>query len=1088
MTTKLIELYKKPDRLLKCKVNDGTGHEYSDDSIYSIKLTSSFSNSSFSFGNTICKHIEIEFRNVDDVYFDDERFYVYVGINDGEGYTYTQLGVFFISDVSKDDNKIKIEAYDAMYKLEKKYGFVYPDRTLKPKELLQDILSESLLALEDESIIDSIFLSEYGDLSIPGFTSEKTIRQVLGCLVGIYGANAMITREGKLRIFTYKTSPVIEFDTNNYFKFEWDGYEHKVSEIDCQNGNETITLGSTTDDTLRMVMDNYLVSSSMFDSLTDKALWKKAILERGTKSQYVGYSMEWQGCPCLDIGDVVWHTDKKGVKRLIPILDYTLTYKGGLKCTMSAKGTSKLLNEYFKTGTIRGDIKRIENDIGNLYDTTQDISDKVDYIGEKLGVQTDYPWKDGFNLVKNSSFNLYYKNRVHGSRKDEYGNEYEDLKFVELSDWYYPQRRAINSSYYETPAKVVMASGENDYPKLKGATWSEVENSYTDKGDTLGYTMYGRLLHAINAHGMSISGNTDYENLTDEEKELISGTEQPIYQKIKENFTIPAGTKIYLCYHVKTYRKEKETYIDRDFIDEISCDILPGTSDIDDLVRVNVEPGIINEENKIIQLKYVNQPYRIIDRDDYLHCEVNTPDFEKLNNWHNVKKVFEVTEDVKDGFYVVIAKMYNVPTFIDYISVSIDIPNNEDVIDDTDDKIDEVGQNIIDVEDQVDTNAADIIYLQENKQDISKVYSSYDFTEGNICGDIATDGNIHITENNKSNIFVTYYVGDPGDTKNKVYIDIDYSTYNVADSYYFMLLIKHYPHSQSFVDYAGNPIDSLNNYNWKTDTLYYLLKDSYDNDNKTWSYKVVPVNSQDIDLSNYYDKDEINNKLTKYYTKEDVYTQEEISNILEDYYTSVQIDNKFNDLSNSFQTKKVEIIDGENVLGAYGKTIYNNSDTDIAMTINHKRDYASAIGYQTPEGSQYELGSYVIFDKYNKLNRTYGDEYSIEYRQPTIFNENVKFLGKIEGDITPSDCYTKAEVDSKLNGKADKCKKITFLSTDFNSNELTITHNLATTDVDCVVINENNRRELCKLTIVDENNIKITNDRAFNGAIIINKI
>lgn len=1085
----LIELYQKPDRILKCKINDGTtSHEYSDDSIYSIKLTSSFSNSAFSFGNTICKHIEIEFRNVDDVYFNDERFYVYIGISYG---AYTLLGEFFISDVIKDDNKIKIEAYDAMYKLEKTYGLVYPDRTLKPKELLQDILSEAQLVLEDKSIIDSIFLSEYGDLSIPGFTSEKTIRQVLGCLVGIFGANAMITRNGNLRIFTYNTSPVIAFDTNNYFKFEWDGYEHKVSEIDWQNGNETITFGSTTNDTLRMVMDNYLVSSSMFDSLTDKALWEKAILERGTKSQYVGYSMEWQGCPCLDIGDVVKHTDKKGVERLIPILDYTLTYKGGLKCSMSAKGTSKLLNEYFKSGTIRGDVKRIESEVGELYDTSQTISDKVDEIEKELGIQRgEYAWKDGFNLVKNSSFNLYYKDRVNGSRINEHGDKYKDLKFVELSDWDEVFYRPLDGKKFPVPAKLLLASGENDYIDYKPAEWSWVTMNWTDN-DTFGYSMWGRLLHAIGARGMSIGGNTNviYEDLTDEEKkELSGGAGAPIFQKIKEGFTIPAGTKVYLCYHVKTYRKEKETYEDNDFIDEISCNILPGTSDAYDLANVNFGPGIINEKDKIIKLKYVNQPYYEVSNKDYLHHTGDTPDFEKLNNWHNVKKVFEVTEDVKDGLYVTISKMYTVQTFIDYISVSLDIPNNEDVIDDTADKIDEVGQNIIEVEDQVDTNTSDIANLQENKQDTPKVYSSYDFVESGKCKDIATDGNIHITEQNRTNIFMPYYVGNPDTTKNKIYIDIDYSSYNLDDNYYFILLIKDIPHSQSFVDYAGNPIASLNSYSWKANTLYYLLKDSYNFDDKTWHYKVVPVNSQEVDLSNYYDKDAIDNKLTKYYTKEDVYSQEQISNILDDYYTSAQIDNKFNNLSDSFQTRIVEIIDGENVLGAYGKTTYNNSDTDIAMTINHKRDYASAIGYQTPEGSQYGLGSYIIFDKYNKLKRTYGDEYSIEYRQPTIFNENVKFLGEIEGDITPTDCYTKAEVDNKLNEKSDKCKKITFLSTGFNSNELTITHNLATTGIDCVVINENNRRELCKLTIVDENNIKITNDRAFNGAIIISKI
>lgn len=1019
MTTKLIELYKKPDRLLKCKVNDGTGHEYSDDSIYSIKLTSSFSNSAFSFGNTICKHIEIEFRNVDDVYFDDERFYVYIGINDGAGYTYTQLGVFFISDVSKDDNKIKIEAYDAMYKLEKKYGFVYPDRTLKPKELLQDILSESLLTLEDESIIDSIFLSEYGDLSIPGFTSEKTIRQVLGCLVGIYGANAMITREGKLRIFTYKTSSVIEFDTNNYFKFEWDGYEHKVSEIDWQNGNETITLGSTTDDTLRMVMDNYLVSNSMFDSLTDQSSWKSKILERGTISQYVGYNMEWQGCPCLDIGDVVSHTDKKGIKRLIPILDYTLTYKGGLKCTMSAKGTSKLLNEYFKTGTIRGDIKRIESEVGELYDTTQTISDKVDDIEKKIGEDTEeYPWKDGFNLVKNSSFNICCRNQINGKKTDSNGIEYKDLKFCELPNWY----RVRNL------AKMIIASGENDYPVLKEA--GKVDGVYYDF-DTYGYTMSGRHLRADGAHGMSLG--CKYQ-----EQDLYT----TINQKIKEGTTIPTGTKIYLSYRVKTYRQEKDYYTDRDYVDEIDCEVVPG----------HVTPDYFLESNSSFDPTIEERYYGSLGADEIYPVSLRVshkrftkddiPDLEKLNNWHNVRKIYEVRKEMEDGFSVVVHISSLVPTFIDSISVSLEIPNEEDEDDIVSGQLDEVSQNVIDVEDQVDTNAADIIYLQENKQDISRVYSSYDFIEGNICGDIATDGNIHITENNKSNIFITYYVGDPGDTKNKVYIDIDYSTYNLDDSYYFMLLIKEYPHSQSFVDYAGNPIDSLNNYNWKADTLYYLLKDSYDNVNKTWSYKVIPVNSQDIDLSNYYDKDE-------------TYSQTEIDELLKNINSAVNLDSVFTD-SDGCTTRDALVLNRLRLV--------NNDVLEDEL-----------VGYD---------GYTTSSEKENAVVRSFAQAFGNTYTMQLAWNYENENKYYLRSKNRTKDVW-KDYVEILTT---DKYKKITFLSTDFNSNELTITHNLATTDVDCVVINENNRRELCKLTIVDENNIKITNDRAFNGAIIINKI
>lgn len=201
------------------------------------------------------------------------------------------------------------------------------------------------------------------------------------------------------------------------------------------------------------------------------------------------------------------------------------------------------------------------------------------------------------------------------------------------------------------------------------------------------------------------------------------------------------------------------------------------------------------------------------------------------------------------------------------------------------------------------------------------------------------------------------------------------------------------------------------------------------------------------------------------------------------------------DVYSDISTKNIQLYDSDTLddtklMFEIGKTTFNDSTTDIATMLHHKRDYASVIGYQQPEYSSYAYGSYIIFDKYNNLNRTYGDKYGVEVRQPTIFNENVKFLGKVEGitDVVPTDCYSKSETNNLLSKKADKCTKFTFLSTDFNSNELIITHNLETTDIDCIVINENNRRELCKITIVNSGSIKITNDRTFNGKLLIKKI
>lgn len=125
--------------------------------------------------------------------------------------------------------------------------------------------------------------------------------------------------------------------------------------------------------------------------------------------------------------------------------------------------------------------------------------------------------------------------------------------------------------------------------------------------------------------------------------------------------------------------------------------------------------------------------------------------------------------------------------------------------------------------------------------------------------------------------------------------------------------------------------------------------------------------------------------------------------------------------SNKFSSTNIKLYDSDTLdeskqMFEIGKTTFNNTTTDIATMLHHKKDYASVIGYQQPEDSSYAYGSYIVFDKYNKLKRTYGDTYSIEFRQPAIFNEDVKFLGTVEGTINsvPTGCYSKTEVDNKF--------------------------------------------------------------------------
>lgn len=99
-----------------------------------------------------------------------------------------------------------------------------------------------------------------------------------------------------------------------------------------------------------------------------------------------------------------------------------------------------------------------------------------------------------------------------------------------------------------------------------------------------------------------------------------------------------------------------------------------------------------------------------------------------------------------------------------------------------------------------------------------------------------------------------------------------------------------------------------------------------------------------------------------------------------------------------------------------------------------------------------------------------------------LYNNDSKYHINIENEKKRNLPYI-----NKNNIDMLQWNMININSTDFTNNEVKYNNCLASENVECKVINENNREELCKISITTDY-IKITNDRAFNGKLLIKKI
>lgn len=279
---------------------------------------------------------------------------VEIGLKINDKIEYIPLGIFNIDNVKKNDFTIKITAYDNMSKFKIPYFSSLGDLATLP-QVVNEISTKTGVQFEGS-------LPSYSVKKLEGFSC----REVLGFVASLCGGNAIIKRNGKFTII-YPTD--IKRDIGEgYFDFSREEVKYKIGKITCKAEDRVLSKGSLGADSMELEFENPWATDSILND----------IYNRLNGFEYLGYDLKWQGDPSLDIGDIITHKDDKGVIRKLPILNYKLSYDGGLDSELSAKGETKNKNSFDSSGSMKKKIDRFVTELAIVNEALIDVA----YIGD----------------------------------------------------------------------------------------------------------------------------------------------------------------------------------------------------------------------------------------------------------------------------------------------------------------------------------------------------------------------------------------------------------------------------------------------------------------------------------------------------------------------------------------------------------------------------------------------------------------------------------------------------------------------------------------------------------------------------------
>lgn len=326
------------------------------DGIHSIKwIGGSSSEDVLTLGSTVATRVEIEM--VPPSFFvENKEIKVLIGLQLSDNVEYVPMGLFTVEQPEKTKDKIKFTAHDRMIsKGEKAYfsELSFPNNSIN---VLNEVCGKMGISLATTGL---------NPITINSKPEGYTCREIIGYMAGLHGCFANINRDGDLELNWYKQN--YEMDSNRATEPEISEYDYIIHKIECAVDKETtLSVGS---ELTGIQLSNPFMTQGVLDT----------IFEELEGFSYRPCSIKLLlGDPRLDPWDMLSVTFD-GESYLVPCMELTHNFDGGVSTEIKASGKSEIEAEYNYKGPATQAIDRMYTELLLVKDLITDTI-TVEYL------------------------------------------------------------------------------------------------------------------------------------------------------------------------------------------------------------------------------------------------------------------------------------------------------------------------------------------------------------------------------------------------------------------------------------------------------------------------------------------------------------------------------------------------------------------------------------------------------------------------------------------------------------------------------------------------------------------------------------
>lgn len=310
--------------------------------ILSIQHTAQCCGDALSIGTVSAAAVTIRVNGIHALL--NETIVVELGKTTENTTVWSKLGTFLVTECKDDEEMTTLTAYDAAYFATSRPYVPTVNSGATAAQIITDIATQCGLMLDDLFPFD-------GAMVVSGDLNGHSCREMLGYMAMLAGRNAIISREGKLRLVWFQGSGA-RLTANDYYEGELSlGGEAILSGIVCETGvnNSTENSSDSSDDSAFSDTNEqaYQVGSSTNPLILTNPYMTQVRLESlwcllgGYRYPIV--SCAFFGGEWLEPGMLVPVESRGGRTVIVPVMKAELSLDGGCRANLSSSGDEQLI-------------------------------------------------------------------------------------------------------------------------------------------------------------------------------------------------------------------------------------------------------------------------------------------------------------------------------------------------------------------------------------------------------------------------------------------------------------------------------------------------------------------------------------------------------------------------------------------------------------------------------------------------------------------------------------------------------------------------------------------------------------------------